>query len=114
MDSDIPLPEGAPTRNFSQDNQQKEKEPEPMAAPDETDETYKNLQEQAMQHVHGTTTSPTTEQLQQQLAVTHYAMPVSLLILNFSIFVWFCSVNKDLCTVFILSFEKVIGKSENF
>lgn len=70
MESDIPLPAGTPTA--TNNHAPRQLEPQPMLAPNQDDEMYKDLEAQAIQHVQATTSSPTAEQL-QQLAVSQFA-----------------------------------------
>ena len=66
MESDIPLPDGAPSTSNSKDIViPQSHEPLPMPAPNTDDEVYKDLEAQAIQHVQASNTSPTAEQLQQ-------------------------------------------------
>ena len=71
MDSDIPLPEGTPRSSHSRDANSVPQEIKPMEAPDQNDEMFRELQEQAKQHVQATTSSPASDQL-QQLAMAQY------------------------------------------
>lgn len=71
MDSDIPLPEGTPRSSHSRDANSVPQDIKPMEAPDQNDEMFRELQEQAKQHVQATTSSPASDQL-QQLAMAQY------------------------------------------
>lgn len=71
MDSDIPLPSGTPGSSHPKDIQPALQEPRPMEAPDQNDEAFRELQEQAKQHVQATNSSPASDQL-QQLAMAQY------------------------------------------
>ncbi|XP_067946238.1 G patch domain-containing protein 8-like isoform X2 [Watersipora subatra] len=70
MESDIPLPDGAPSSNPTKDAMALH-EPLPMPVPNTEDDVYKDLEAQAIQHVRGSNSSPSTEQM-QQMGVVQY------------------------------------------